>query len=602
MHITLKISKSTAVYFKAGSVYDTNTTLTINSNTVAADGIAYQYAVLTLKDAFNGKVTGETVSLVTDRGESDVITYSGDSVTDGQGQVKVYIRSTHSGTSTIHIQIPNGISKTASFRFTYGLINKFKVSLDKTNFTVGNDTTIITVKALDYYNNIVENYNNTVNLSATNNAMINPTSLSNFSNGICTGIVTITTLTVNNFNVLAMDNNGIVGVSSQLSSNDIIPPTIANVKVYGQSGINKFLSSQNDNTLFVSSDISDNSDSYTNYCDVMNGTTTIRYTPDNNIKSGTWTIDISSYNLVDGQSLNVVITSKDLANNISVNTTTVKVVSELQGYNSNYLDSNNITLISEDGYFTLKVFAGTVKSYPGKKVIFSIEHNSISSERKSIITDAINKSLVNSPSEYSEIKDRYYEVNAYLYNGTNYLEEINSNFLKTGKYAEINIKYPNNNNFKDVTAQDLIAQLLDEQNNSWISLDGSTVDYTNKFVKVMIPHFSVYGLGFQTYTNLNNVKIYPNPWTSDVNYTPTASLPKTDSAYGIKFINLPVGTTLKIYTVAGEKIKEKVVGFGDNSYNWNLTNADGSEIASGVYLYILEYNGQKRTGKLGVVK
>jgi hypothetical protein len=82
--------------------------------------------------------------------------------------------------------------------------------------------------------------------------------------------------------------------------------------------------------------------------------------------------------------------------------------------------------------------------------------------------------------------------------------------------------------------------------------------------------------------NLERVSVVPNPYRAHEAW---------DQAGGheIHFINLPAHSTIRVYTVAGDLVvtlqhDDPVRDFE----RWNLTNANGNAIASGIYLYRVE--------------
>ncbi|HPP88046.1 MAG TPA: T9SS type A sorting domain-containing protein, partial [bacterium] len=94
------------------------------------------------------------------------------------------------------------------------------------------------------------------------------------------------------------------------------------------------------------------------------------------------------------------------------------------------------------------------------------------------------------------------------------------------------------------------------------------------------------------------VIVYPNPWTP---YTPTSDKNINDLEYGVKFSGLPNNCKISIFTISGELVRELNNGLNP-SINWNLLNAKGKQIASGVYIYLIEGNGQKKSGKIAIVR
>ncbi|MBD3170306.1 MAG: T9SS type A sorting domain-containing protein, partial [candidate division Zixibacteria bacterium] len=69
----------------------------------------------------------------------------------------------------------------------------------------------------------------------------------------------------------------------------------------------------------------------------------------------------------------------------------------------------------------------------------------------------------------------------------------------------------------------------------------------------------------------------------------------------VTFRNLPDDSQIKVATVSGKIVKEfKNVSEGD--YQWDVHNESGSALATGVYLYIINYPGGTSNGKLAVIR
>ena len=70
----------------------------------------------------------------------------------------------------------------------------------------------------------------------------------------------------------------------------------------------------------------------------------------------------------------------------------------------------------------------------------------------------------------------------------------------------------------------------------------------------------------------------------------------------IHFNELPSSGSIKIFTVNGERVAELTIPQGLGTTEWNARNGEGQDVASGVYLYIVDGDGQRQTGKLVVVR
>jgi hypothetical protein len=90
--------------------------------------------------------------------------------------------------------------------------------------------------------------------------------------------------------------------------------------------------------------------------------------------------------------------------------------------------------------------------------------------------------------------------------------------------------------------------------------------------------------------DLNAVRAFPNPWKSD-----------RHSANPLTIDRLPQGSvsTVRIFTISGELVQTLS---GTESVQWDLNNSAGSRVASGIYLYMVQTNGQQKIGKIAVIR
>ncbi len=85
--------------------------------------------------------------------------------------------------------------------------------------------------------------------------------------------------------------------------------------------------------------------------------------------------------------------------------------------------------------------------------------------------------------------------------------------------------------------------------------------------------------------NLDNVIVYPNPFQAKLGHTK------------ITFDNLTGSVRIKIYKTTGELIYDKQITTQNGSTTWDLSNSNGSGVASGIYIYIIT-GGGSCSGKL----
>lgn len=127
-----------------------------------------------------------------------------------------------------------------------------------------------------------------------------------------------------------------------------------------------------------------------------------------------------------------------------------------------------------------------------------------------------------------------------------------------------------------------LDQVLDESRNRVVA----TLDKAGTYALAELKPFG---------SSLDDVRIYPNPWMPNDNNSDTGT-----QATGIVFDNLTTSTTIKIYTISGQLVKEESIQ--ESSWSWDGRNAAGNPVFSGVYLYLLSNESETKTGKLTIIR
>jgi hypothetical protein len=97
---------------------------------------------------------------------------------------------------------------------------------------------------------------------------------------------------------------------------------------------------------------------------------------------------------------------------------------------------------------------------------------------------------------------------------------------------------------------------------------------------------SRYESGITPAENLTEVAPYPNPFVI------------SEGTEKLTFDRLPYLAKIKIYTVAGELVRE--INWGDK---WDGRNKAGELVAGGIYIfYISDASGKKALGKIAVIR
>ena len=197
-----------------------------------------------------------------------------------------------------------------------------------------------------------------------------------------------------------------------------------------------------------------------------------------------------------------------------------------------------------------------------------------------------------------------------ILNPGNIPEKKQGNLLEVGKYCEIKIaqqtKLLNNKEatitipYKDDNDDGYVDGLNIPER--YLSLfyyntdiqkwekEKTEIDKENNLCIVEVSHLSLYGVFGVPADNLGNVRAYPNPFKPSKGHT------------WMKFDNLTVNSSIKIYTIAGDL----VWGMDDidtGEVLWYGNNSSGEKLASGMYIYIVTNNkGEKSIGKLAILR
>lgn len=91
-------------------------------------------------------------------------------------------------------------------------------------------------------------------------------------------------------------------------------------------------------------------------------------------------------------------------------------------------------------------------------------------------------------------------------------------------------------------------------------------------------------------TDLSAAHCYPVPFKPSLGHTK------------ITFTNLTYSARIRIYTISGGLVRTLDKADSGKTLDWDVRNARDSAVASGVYLWLIESAGQKKKGKLMIIR
>lgn len=140
---------------------------------------------------------------------------------------------------------------------------------------------------------------------------------------------------------------------------------------------------------------------------------------------------------------------------------------------------------------------------------------------------------------------------------------------------------------------------------TWHRVQDSHVDIGTNLVSGSVTRFGVFGVFYESETPgqlFSLAAVYPNPFRPN-----SGSSDDGDYTTGVIFDFLPAGLDrLNLYTLAGEWVASlggAIVPTGvTGQWRWLGTNDAGQRVASGIYLYVMEAGGERKMGKIAVIR
>lgn len=132
--------------------------------------------------------------------------------------------------------------------------------------------------------------------------------------------------------------------------------------------------------------------------------------------------------------------------------------------------------------------------------------------------------------------------------------------------------------------------LLDEDTQLWVKIPSVQVDKANKMIVAQVYRLGILAVVGGPSNDVSGSYAYPVPYVAKQHQD-------------IKFTNLPDEGVIKIYAISGELVKE--IGFAPgrpDPLSWDVRNSGGEPVAPDVYIYQVESAGNKKRGKIIIVR
>lgn len=252
---------------------------------------------------------------------------------------------------------------------------------------------------------------------------------------------------------------------------------------------------------------------------------------------------------------------------------------------SNCKESN--TFVSDDGKMKIILDAGTLKEDFSVKISTSPLEDSL---KRTTIINANNKLDIDDDPFSFALEPTVVEIEAFDANGNPITDTFEIPATITLSYEDSDQDDIVDGTSPPLREETLKVYWLNESHSLWVKLSDSVVDTDSNRVSADTFHFSIFSLHGVGTTDLSDAYAYPVPFIPS----------RGDS--GITFTNISPLCTIKIYTLNGELVRTIEHTSGETAHSWDVTNDRGDRLGSGVYLYLIKNNKNKKKGKLIIIR
>lgn len=142
---------------------------------------------------------------------------------------------------------------------------------------------------------------------------------------------------------------------------------------------------------------------------------------------------------------------------------------------------------------------------------------------------------------------------------------------------------------------------LDEDHSLWVRIPSSVVNISSKTVTASVGHLSVFAVMGAPDSDPSASFAFPVPWRPGGPNAGAGAGQTGNLDEGITFTNMPDIATIRIYTLSGSLVRELHHTSGPVEV-FDVKSDAGELLATGTYVYVIESNGTKKTGKLAVIR
>lgn len=243
------------------------------------------------------------------------------------------------------------------------------------------------------------------------------------------------------------------------------------------------------------------------------------------------------------------------------------------------------TIISSDGKAWVIAAGNTL---PGNGY-FNVKVNDFSQSEEDAMDEADTKAAAEGNPFHYPLDDSRTKIQAVV-SGQDVSDDLEQNITVRLYYNDADSDGVVDNTDPQVREDNLLIYRLDTTTQRWVRLPTSVVNATDNYVYATVSRAGIFVLMSTPATDLSSAYAFPIPFKPPDGHTT------------ITFTNLASLCTIRIYTINGELVKTIQETNGDGQATWDGKTDFGGDAFSGVYLYLITSDSDKKTGKLIIVR
>lgn len=217
--------------------------------------------------------------------------------------------------------------------------------------------------------------------------------------------------------------------------------------------------------------------------------------------------------------------------------------------------------------------------------------------------DEANSKMVHNDGEWSRLFPNHLTEMSIFDEQSLFQEPLAEAGVLTFRYRDDNDDGNLDGSDPPVRVDTLNTWMLDETRNMWVRMHGAGVDPETKSVSVYFGKPGVFALLGAMDDSVSDLYAFPVPFRPNGPQAGSGIGQTGTESGGISFTNVPQAGKIEIFALDGRRVRKIDIpaGLATPVLTWDVRNASGEKVASGVYIWRATSGSNSKTGKLMII-